>query len=74
MERAADTQPPPGTKVNCSADKQLLQLRVLGFRFLQDGDVGVGVFPEREEVLVWTLRFRGVARHRVGATDLQMHQ
>lgn len=24
----------------------LLQLRVLGFGFLQDGDVGVGVFPE----------------------------
>jgi hypothetical protein len=44
MERAAGTQLPPGTKVNCSADKQLLQLRVLGFRLLQDGDVGVGVF------------------------------
>jgi hypothetical protein len=29
-----------------------LQLRVLGFCLLQDGDVGVGVFPEREEVFV----------------------
>jgi hypothetical protein len=29
----------------------LLQLRVLRLRFFQDGDVGVGVFPEREEVL-----------------------
>ncbi len=28
-----------------------LHLRVLGFGFLQDWDVGVGVFPEREEVL-----------------------
>jgi hypothetical protein len=28
-----------------------LHLRVLGFGFLEDGDVGVGVFPEREEVL-----------------------
>jgi hypothetical protein len=28
-----------------------LQPRVLGFGLLQDGDVGVGVFPEREEVL-----------------------
>ena len=27
-----------------------MQLRVLGFGFLQDGDVGVGVFPEREEI------------------------
>jgi len=30
----------------------LLQLRVLGFGFLQDGDAGVGVFPERQEILV----------------------
>ncbi|MGA7078616.1 MAG: hypothetical protein WBQ43_01800 [Terriglobales bacterium] len=28
----------------------LLQLRVLRFRFSQDGDVWVGVFPEREEI------------------------
>ena len=27
--------------------QELLQLRVLRFGFLQDGDVGVGVFPER---------------------------
>jgi hypothetical protein len=26
--------------------KALLQLRVLGFGLLQDGDVGIGVFPE----------------------------
>ena len=30
----------------------LLQLCILGFGLLQDGDVGVGVFPECEEVLV----------------------
>jgi hypothetical protein len=30
----------------------LLQLRVLRLGLLQDGDVGVGVFPESEEVLV----------------------
>jgi hypothetical protein len=29
-----------------------LQLRVLRFGFLQDGDVGVGVFPEGEEILI----------------------
>jgi hypothetical protein len=28
----------------------LLQLRVLRFGLLQDGDVGVGVFPERQEI------------------------
>jgi hypothetical protein len=29
-----------------------LQLGVFGFGLLQDGDVGVGIFPEAEEVLV----------------------
>jgi len=29
-----------------------LQLRVFGFSFFQDGDVGVGVFPEGEEIFV----------------------
>ncbi len=29
-----------------------LQLRELGFGFLQDGDVEVGVFPEGEEISV----------------------
>jgi hypothetical protein len=31
---------------------QLLQLRVLGFSFFQDGDIGIGVFPEGEEIFV----------------------
>src|SRR6202022_1791480 len=35
-----------------SVRRRLLQLRILRLGFLQDGDVGVGVFPEREEVLV----------------------
>jgi len=29
-----------------------LQLRILSFGLLQNGDVGVGVFPEREEIFV----------------------
>jgi len=51
----------------------LLQLRVFRLGLLQDRDIGVGVFPEGKKVLVCTFRFRGVACHRVGATDLQMH-
>ncbi len=31
---------------------RLLQLRVLAFGLFQDGDVGIGVFPEGEEILV----------------------
>jgi len=34
----------------------LLQLRVLGLGFLQDGNVGVGVFPEGEEIFVGAAR------------------
>ena len=37
--------------------KPLLQLRVLRLGLLQDGDVGVGVFPEGEEILVGGTRF-----------------
>jgi hypothetical protein len=34
-----------------------LQLRVFRFGLLQDGDVGVGVFLEDEEILLPILRF-----------------
>src|ERR1017187_266235 len=44
----------------------LLQLRVLRLGFFQDGDVGVGVFPERQEILICSLGFGGVACERVG--------
>ena len=50
----------------------LLQLRVLGFGLLQDGDVGVGVFPEREEVLIDSSRFGRVALHGVGAAEFEV--
>ena len=46
---------------------QLLQLHVLGLGLLQDGDVRVGVFPQREEILIRGAGFGGVAGHRVGA-------
>jgi hypothetical protein len=52
----------------------LLQLRILRFGFLQDGDVGVCVFPLRKEVLVCTLRFGGFPHHRVGATQFKVSQ
>jgi hypothetical protein len=40
---------------------ELLQLRVLCPDFLQDGDAGVGVFPEGEEILIGGLGLRRVA-------------
>jgi hypothetical protein len=45
----------------------LLQFRVLGFGLFQDGDVGVGVFPEREEILIGGTGFSEVALHCKGA-------
>ena len=45
---------------------RLLQLRVLRLGFFQDGDVGVGVFPEGEEVLVTaTSRLRFLQENNV---------
>jgi hypothetical protein len=51
-----------------------LQLRVLGSGLLQDGDVVVGVFPEREELVVASLRLGGIACHCVRTTNLKMNQ
>jgi hypothetical protein len=39
----------------------LLQLRVFRLSSNEDGDVGIGVFPEREEILVGGTRFDVVA-------------
>jgi len=41
---------------------------------LQDGDVGVGVFPEGEEVLIGGAGFRCVARENVGTGNAEMCQ
>ena len=38
--------------VNAILQSRSLQFRVLGFGLLQYGDVGVGVFPEGEEILI----------------------
>jgi hypothetical protein len=37
-------------------ESELLQLRVLRLGLLQDGDVGVGIFPEGKKVLVGSER------------------
>ena len=52
--------------------RELLQLRVLSFRGDEDGNIGVGVFPQREEILIGEAGFGGIALHSVGATELKM--
>ena len=48
-------------KISDPASVSLLQPRVLGLGLLQDGDVGVGIFPQGEEVLVGGACFRFIA-------------
>src|SRR5712692_4556698 len=59
---------------SCSAGSQpcSLQLRVLFLGFLQNGDVGVGVFPEGEKVLTGGAALCGVAGEGVGASETEM--
>jgi hypothetical protein len=47
----------------------LLQLGVLGFRSDEDGNFGVGVFPEREEILIRASGFGGVTLQHGGAGE-----
>ena len=44
-----------------------MQLRVLGFGLFQDGDVGVGAFPEGEEVLSMPLSYCGKPTFRTSS-------
>ena len=52
----------------------LLQFRILRLGLLQDGDVGVGVSPECEEVLIRGAGFGSVSLQYVRAPELQMSQ
>ena len=53
---------------------RLLQLRVFRLGLLQNGDVGVGVFPEDEEILLGSFRFVLVATHHIGSPKLETSQ
>jgi hypothetical protein len=52
----------------------LVHFGVFRFRCDQDGDIGVGVFPKREEIIVGGLRFGGVTLLRVGAGETEMRE
>ena len=47
---------------------------VFGFGLFQDGDVGVGVFPESEEILVGFAGGFGVLGEHFGASQLKVGQ
>ena len=52
----------------------LFQPRVLRLGFLQDGNIRVGVFPEREEILVLRAGFGGVPLHGVSPCQSEAGQ
>src|SRR5664279_6545901 len=56
------------------ASRKLLQRGVLGFGLLQDGDIRVSVFPERQEVLICGTGFDRVALHSVSASEAETGQ
>lgn len=51
---------------------ELLQLRVLRLSLVTDGNVRIGVFPQRQKFLVRRAALGSVAPHRVGASELRM--
>src|ERR1700683_1052218 len=53
---------------------RLLQLRELRPGFLQYGDVGSGIFPESEEILIGGLGLGGVTREHICAGEAEMRQ
>jgi hypothetical protein len=48
---------------------RLLKLRELCFGLFEDGDVGIGVFPEAEEILIGDFGFYAIADKGVGASQ-----
>jgi len=46
--------------------QQSLKFRVLGFRLLQDGNIGVGIFPKREEIIASGTALCNVALNGLG--------
>ena len=49
-----------------------MQLRVLRFGLLEDGDVRVGVFPKREEILIGGTSSCGITLQNRGASEAEM--
>ena len=50
----------------------LLEVGVFGFGLLVDGNVGIGVFPESQEIFIPVAGGGFVAHHFLGSGHLQM--
>jgi len=60
--RTGNEEGQSGRFSDSSGVERLFQLGILGSSFFQNGDVGVGVFPEMEEILIRGASFLFVAR------------
>jgi len=52
----------------------MVQPGVLGLGLLEDGDVGVGIFPEGQEILVSGAALASVPCQAIGAGQTEMRQ
>ena len=62
-----------GTRAE-GARARLLHFLLLCLGFFQDGNVGVGIFPEGEEILVGSFRFGGATRYGMRTGNSPMGQ
>ncbi len=73
MERARSGKPCRIGMLVCGPIYSL-QLRVLRLGLLQDGDVGVGIFPEGKKILIGGAGFGRIPLKRVGASKAELRQ
>jgi hypothetical protein len=68
------SKPAPSESGGCAAQPPvgLWEFGVFGFSLEEDGDVGVGVFPGGEEVLIGGAGFGGVVREDSGAGNAEV--
>src|SRR5271157_2329688 len=66
--------PTPWRTANRTLSRNLLQLCGLLLGFFQDWNIGVGVFPQGEEVLISSFSFVRIFLQRVGTCEPQMRQ
>src|SRR5438445_4655826 len=66
--------PGKGQSPTLEVSEWLLQFRVVRLGLLQDWDVGVGIFPECQEILIRAFCFGHIAVNRVGSSKLKMRE
>jgi hypothetical protein len=61
-----------GRNMGQRGSSRSLQLRILGFGLRQDRNIAIGVFPEREEILIRNVCLGLISRHRERSAELQV--